>query len=274
MRRFVWRRNKVANCPDAYNERMEFTAAALAEALQNAARPGDAEFLQRFFKSGAGEYGEGDVFIGVRVPATRTVVRQFRGMPQDQVEILLDSPVHEHRLAGLLVMVDAFTRASKPASRNDGERLRLHDDYLSAVYRGRVNNWDLVDSSAEYLVGECLRDNTTGADEGVIDRLAADDDLWRRRVGILSTFAWIKAGEAGPTLRICRAVRGDRRDLIQKASGWMLREVGKRVDPVLLIQYLDDNAADMGATALSYATEHVATSERERYRAIRRASAS
>jgi hypothetical protein len=249
---------------------MDRTAAYLDEALRNLARPGDAQFLQRFFKSGPGEYGEGDVFIGVRVPATRTVIKQFRGLPQSEVEVLLDSPVHELRLAGLLLMVDAFAVAGRSKGRDDGERRRLHDDYLAAVYRGRVNNWDLVDSSAEYLVGGFVRED--GGDESIIDTLAADDDLWRRRVGILSTFAWIKAGQAGPALRICAAVGHDRRDLIQKASGWMLREVGKRVDRAQLIDYLDRNAAGMGATALSYATEHLAASERERYRAFRRAA--
>jgi 3-methyladenine DNA glycosylase AlkD len=248
---------------------MDRTAACLDEALRAVARPGDAEFLQRFFKTGPGDYGDGDVFIGVRVPATRAVIKGFRGMPQSEVEILLDSAVHEHRLAGLLLMVDAFTRAGTPKNRDEVERRRLHEDYLAAVHRGRVNNWDLVDSSAEYLVGGFVRED--GGDGSVIDALAADEDLWRRRVGILSTFAWIKAAEAGPALRICAVVRHDRRDLIQKASGWMLREVGKRVDRTLLVDYLEGNAASMGATALSYATEHLATPEREHFRALRRA---
>ncbi|MFC7449111.1 DNA alkylation repair protein [Rhodococcus daqingensis] len=241
-------------------------AATVTRALAQVASPADAAGLQRFFKTGPGEYGEGDVFIGVRVPATRKVAKRFADLPLPEVDALLDSAVHEHRLAALVILGGRFTRASKPRTRDDAERERIADFYLAAVLRGRVNNWDLVDSSAEIVLGGWLFDRP----RDLVYELGADPDLWRRRVALLTTFGFIRRGDATTTLDLAARLLDDRRDLTQKALGWMLREVGKRVDRALLTGFLDDHAAGMGATALSYATEHLDADARARYRRLRR----
>ena len=231
------------------------TADAVRAALAEVADAHDAAALQRFFKTGPGEYGEGDVFLGVRVPATRAVVKRFRGMPFDEIDALLDDPVHEHRLAGLLLLVDASRRAPEEAVTR----------YLAAVRRGRVNNWDLVDTSSEYLLGEWLVDR----DRSLLDDLAASPVLWERRVAVLATFAFLKRGDASTTLRLAERLLDDREDLMHKAVGWMLREVGKRVSREALTGFLDAHAARMPRTMLSYATEHLPPEERAAYRALR-----
>ncbi|MEO8263414.1 MAG: DNA alkylation repair protein [Pseudolysinimonas sp.] len=232
-------------------------AADVRAALAEFADPADAVHLQRFFKTGPGEYGEGDVFIGVRVPATRSVVKRFRGMSLEQIDDLLDDPVHEHRLAGLLLLV-----AQYPA-----EPEAVFDTYLAAVARGRVNNWDLVDLSAEYIVGPEVRSGRAPA--ALLDDLAASPMLWERRVAVIATFDFIRHGDAGPTLRLAAGLLSDREDLMHKAVGWMLREVGKRVSPEALTGFLDVHAPAMPRTMLSYAVEHLDPQERARYRAMR-----
>ncbi len=240
------------------------SAADVEDALSAASDPADAVNLQRFFKTGPGEYGEGDVFIGVRVPATRKVVKQFSDLPLADIDQLLDSEVHEHRLAGLLILNSQFSRAAKPRTLDEAAQHRIVELYLAAVRRGRVNNWDLVDASAENILGPWLFDHP----RGLLFELAAGDDLWERRVALLSTFEFIKRGDPSTTFALGELLLTDRRDLIQKALGWMLREVGKRVDRAQLVDFLDRNAAGMGRTALSYATEHLEPGERARLRAL------
>jgi len=242
-------------------------AADVIAALAEAADADDAVFLQRFFKTGPGEYGEGDVFIGVRVPAVRAVVKRLGPLSLESIAELLGSHVHEHRLAAVVALNALFARASASRTRDDDQRERLAAFYLNAVRAGRVNNWDLVDASAEYVLGEYLLDRP----RFILFELADSDDLWWRRVAMLSTFAFIKRGDASTTLGLASMVldTGDRRDLTQKAVGWMLREVGKRVDRALLTGFLDENAHRMPAVMLSYATEHFGTGERAAYRAAR-----
>ena len=237
----------------------------VCDALAELANSDDAVHLQRFFKTGPGEYGAGDVFIGVRVPKTRTVVKKFADLELPEVGRLLGSEVHEHRLAGLLILVTQFEKASKPRTFDDETRRKIADFYLDAVERGRVNNWDLVDSSAGQILGGWLFDR----DRSPIFELSASGDLWRRRVALLSTYGFITRGDATTTLELAESVLGDRRDLTQKAMGWMLREVGKRVDRDLLTGFLELNAAQMGRTALSYACEHLSAAERTHFRALR-----
>ena len=236
------------------------TAEDVRAALAEVADPADALFLQRFFKTAPGEYGEGDVFIGVRVPATRAVVKRFTGLPPtgldyDEIDALLDSPVHEHRLAGALLLVRRYKK--------DPEA--VYDRYLAAVRRGRINNWDLVDASSEFIVGEHLADR----DRALLDELAASGSLWERRVAVLATFQFIKKGDPSTTFALAERLLSDPEDLIHKSTGWMLREIGKRVSREQLTGFLDARAAAMPRTMLSYATEHLDPAERAKYRSMR-----
>lgn len=238
------------------------TAANVTAALDEVADR-HAAHLQRFFKTGPGEYGEGDVFIGVRVPATRRVAKRFASLVLDEVDTLLDSAVHEHRLCALLILNAQYAAASKAG--DEARQEAIVDRYLVAVRRARVNNWDLVDASADHIIGQWLFDKP----RELLLELAESESMWERRVALLSTFAFTKRGDPSTTLSLCERLLPDRTDLIQKAVGWMLREVGKRVDRGVLTTFLNQHAASMGRTALSYATEHVDPTERARYRAMR-----
>ena len=238
------------------------TAAQVRDAAAEVADPELAIGQAAFFQARPGGYGEGDEFLGIRVPVQRKLAKGFRGIASDQVVDLLDSPIHEHRLIALFLLREEFEREL----RRGGDGKGWVDLYLDAVRRGRVNNWDLVDSSADPVLGEyCWR----SGELDLVLQHARDDDLWRRRVGVIATFAFIKHGDPAALLAVAPLVRDDRRGLIQKAFGWMLREVGKRVDESVLLGYLDDNAARMGRTALSYALEHRTPEERAHYRALR-----
>ncbi|MFD3505857.1 DNA alkylation repair protein [Nocardia sp. NPDC058666] len=241
------------------------TATQVRKALADLANPTDAHHQQGFFKTGPGEYGEGDIFLGIRVPATRGVAKRFATLPLSQIDELLDSPFHEERLAALFILNAHFAAASKPRAMDEKARKQAVDLYLAAVKRGRVNNWDLVDSSAEHVLGAWLLDK----DRALLVELAQQDSLWERRVALLSTFAFIKAGDPSTTLELATILKEDHRDLIQKALGWMLREVGKRVDPAALTDFLNSNAPALGRTALSYATENLDPDQRAAYRSMR-----
>lgn len=235
-------------------------ARAVVAALADVADPERAVSSARFFKTGPGEYGEGDQFIGVTVPLQRAIARRFRGISSSAITELLDSRVHEHRLTALLLLRNEFERG------DDEARALWVERYLDAVRAGRVDNWDLVDTSAAGILGEWLWERD---DHTLLETFAGEDELWPRRVGIIGTQAFINHGCATATLAVLPIVIDDRRDLIQKAIGWMLREIGKRIDRDLLRETLEDNAAAMGRTALSYATEHLDREERAHYRALR-----
>jgi 3-methyladenine DNA glycosylase AlkD len=234
------------------------TSSAQIEAeLEGMADPEHAEVLQRFFKTGPGGYGEGDVFLGIRVPPLRRVARANRTASTATVERLLESGVHEHRFVALAVLCLQFERADA------GERERIADLYLD--HRDRVNNWDLVDSSAEYL----LADRVAKAPRKLLDPLVASEVVWDRRIAVLATFALIKRGSFDQTLRVCEALLDDTHDLIHKATGWMLREVGKR-DEAQLRGFLDRHAAAMPRTMLRYSLERLPQEDRRRYMAAGR----
>lgn len=251
--------------------------AGVREALLALADPARAAASARFFKTGRGEYGEGDRFIGVTVPEVRGVARRFAALPLDGVAELLRSDLHEVRLCALVILVARFDRASAARTRDDAERARIAGFYLDVVRAGRVDNWDLVDVSADRILGAWLRDparadDATGPvppEARVLDELAASPSVWERRVAILSTFAFLKAGDGGPTVRLAERLLEDPHDLIRKAVGWMLRELGARVGRAELTAFLDLHAARMPRTMLSYATEHLDAAERARYRAMR-----
>ena len=208
--------------------------------------------LQRFFKTGAGEYGEGDVFAGVKVPAMRAVCRECRGAGLDAIRPLLRSKVHEERSLALLLLVDAFTRG------DEARRRAIYDLYLS--HTAFINNWDLVDASAAQIVGGWLHDKSRAP----LRRLAKSSSLWERRIAIIATFHFIKRGEFDETFRIADILLRDPHDLIHKAVGWMLREVGNR-DGAAERRFLNDRYTKLPRTMLRYAIEKFPERERQRY---------
>ena len=226
--------------------------AELKIALRAAARPGDAEFLQRFFKTGPGEYGEGDVFIGVRVPAIRKLAAQGGALELAQVLPLLQSQYHEERLLALVMLVRRFERGAAE------ERQQLFHLYLREVRW--INNWDLVDVSAPNIVGAWLLDKPRDP----LRTLARSPGLWERRIAVVATFAFIRKRQYEDTLQLSEHLLGDRHDLIHKACGWMLREVGKR-DLSALTNFLDRHAARMPRTMLRYAIERLPPAQKQAY---------
>lgn len=235
------------------------TADDVKAALNDYAKTADAALVGRFFKTGEGQYSAGDVFIGVRVPDTRKVCKTFAALPLDETVKLLQSPIHEHRLAAVIIMGNQFARAS------EAQKKAIYDAYLKAVYDGHVNNWDIVDTSAEFITGAYLWDKS----RGLLFELAASTDIWQRRVAVLSTFAFIKKGDASTTLKLAGLLLDDSQDLIHKAVGWMLRETGKRVDEALLVKFLDLHAADMPRTMLRYSIERLTPAQRKKYMAAK-----
>lgn len=226
--------------------------------LESLGDPDDAAFLQRFFKTGTGDYGAGDRFLGIRVPVTRRVAREFRTLPLEDVEALLYEPWHEARLLGVVLLADRYAKALP------SERERIYKLYLRNA--DRVNNWDLVDASAPNIVGRHLLERP----RAVLDKLARSENLWERRIAIVATHALIRAGQYDDTLRIAAALLDDPHDLIHKATGWMLREVGKR-DPKSLDAFLDEFAPRMPRTMLRYAIERMPMTKRQRYMSATRA---
>ncbi|MDE6393798.1 MAG: DNA alkylation repair protein [Duncaniella sp.] len=228
--------------------------------------------LTRFFKCGKGQYGEGDRFLGLKVPQTRAVVREARlDVPLDQIERLLYSPWHEARLCGLLLLVEemkcATPRRRESPTLHAGRRAELAQFYLR--HARRANNWDLVDLSCEYVLGvyllqPCADGSMPSRD--ILDRLAASDNLWEQRIAIVSTFTLIRAGQFDDTLRIARKLLNHPHDLIHKAVGWMLREVGKR-DIAVLRDFLSAHHKVMPRTTLRYAIEKMDAPERARWMA-------
>jgi 3-methyladenine DNA glycosylase AlkD len=221
-------------------------------ALEAFADDEHARILQRFFKTGPGEYGEGDKFLGLRVPQVRKVAREFRALPLTEVAALLESEWHEVRLLALLILVDQYRRGDAKA------RDAIYRLYLANT--SRINNWDLVDTSAPYIVGAQLA--TRG--RAPLRRLAHSRSLWERRIAILSTFHFIQNGDFDDALAIVTMLLGDRHDLIHKAAGWALREVGKR-DRAVLRAFLDEHAHEMPRTMLRYAIEHFDPRLRAKY---------
>ena len=241
------------------------TAEAVQAALAEQANPKNVATLQRFFKTGKGEYGEGDVFIGVRVPANRLVVKRFSTLPLDEIDLLLNSSIHEHRQAALFILVNRFLAASKASTRNDKLRDELSNFYVRALKRGRVNSWDLIDASAEHLLGAYLEDRS----RQLLFDLASSNHLWERRAAIIATFAFIKRKDHSTTFEIAKKLLNDTESLIHKAVGWMLRETGKRISQKVLISFLDQHAAQMPRIMLSYAVEHMSIKQRTYYRNLK-----
>jgi 3-methyladenine DNA glycosylase AlkD len=216
------------------------------------ADPGKAAFLQRYFKTGPGEYGEGDRFLGIAVPDLRRLARTYRESSLPEIRALLRSKWHEERALALMILAGRYRKASQE------ERGEIFDLYLA--HTSRIDNWDLVDCSAEYVVGAHL----DASDLRLLEKLARSTSLWERRIAIISTRRWIKEGKFAPTLAIARLLLRDPHDLIHKATGWMLREVADR-DGRVAQGFLDEHVQEMPRTMLRYAIEKFPEGLRKNY---------
>jgi 3-methyladenine DNA glycosylase AlkD len=229
---------------------------SVAAELKALANPTRAFELQRFFKTTKGQYGEGDIFLGLTVPEVRKIATKYKNFSFDEIEKLTSSKFHEFRLCGLVILTLQF----KTSKERTGQK-KIFNFYMKQVKTGSVNNWDLVDVTAPiigaYLVGE-------NDPYPLLEKLARSKSLWERRLAIIFTFAFIRAGELDPTIDISEKLLKDDHDLIHKAVGWMLREVGKK-DGRLLRSFLTANASQMPRTMLRYSIEKFSEPERKKW---------
>jgi 3-methyladenine DNA glycosylase AlkD len=237
---------------NAVRTSVEISLPVLRSRLRQLASPVHARNLSWYFKTAPGEYGAGDRFIGVRVPALRRLAREFRALPPPAAAKLLQSPIHEERLLALLILTDAYERAGESG------RTAIYRLYLKNL--SRVNNWDLVDCSAPRIVGPHLEKRS----RNILFRLARSKILWRRRVAVLATFHFIRQGDFADALWLAELLLDDEHDLMHKAVGWMLREIGKR-DLAGLEKFLRKHAARMPRTMLRYAIEKMPERNRKFY---------
>lgn len=240
----------------------DLTAVRFVAALEARRSADEREKLQRHFKSGAGEYAEGDVFIGVRMGETFALAKEYIDMPLDQIEMLLESPIHEARVGAVSIMDFQARRKRTP----DERREELFDLYVRR--HDRIDNWDLVDRSAPHVVGRWLLNRP----RDVLYDLARSEVLWERRTAIVSTDYFIRQGDLDDTYRIGELLLHDEHDLIHKAVGGWIRAAGAKDRPRLL-SFLDEHAATMPRTTLRYATEHLDPDQRGHYRQLRSAQA-
>jgi 3-methyladenine DNA glycosylase AlkD len=231
----------------------KFSAQTLIKKLNALGNKKDAVFLQRFFKTGPGQYSAGDIFIGLRVPNTRAAIAGFEVLPLSEIQKVLKSKIHEHRLAALLILVKKFLKSDEKVQK------QIYKLYLANTKH--INNWDLVDSSAEHIVGGYLADK----DKSILKKLAKSKLLWERRIAMLATFHYIKKGRAEDAFEIAEMLLKDEHDLIHKAVGWMLREIGKRCSRPTEETFLKKYYKTMPRTMLRYAIEHFPTNLKKFY---------
>ena len=211
-----------------------------------------AKTMQWFFKTGKGEYGEGDVFVGLKVPTQRKLANEFRELSFNDLKVLLSSPIHEERLISLFILVDKFNKGDYI------EKEKIFTFYIKN--RRSVNNWDLVDLSAPKIVGKHLLNRN----KSILIKLSGSKKLWERRIAILSTYEFIRNKKYDTTLKIAKILLNDNHDLIHKAVGWMLREIGKK-DLMVEENFLKNNYKKMPRTMLRYAIEKFPEAKRRRY---------
>jgi 3-methyladenine DNA glycosylase AlkD len=237
-------------------------AVSVKNALAAFALPARARDQLWFFRTGPGEYGEGDQFIGATVPNTRKVAAQFASLPLEEILVLGKSPIHEHRLCALIILVQQFEKA-----RDEKVRKVLFEAWMKLLRGGYINNWDLVDASAHKMGGWLV-----GRVDSLVflEKLARSKKLWERRSAIIFTFAFIRAGSLDESQAVAELLVDDKHDLIHKAVGWVIREVGKR-DIEVLRAFLQVHAATMPRTMLRYAIEKMSETERKRWMAARSA---
>ncbi len=225
----------------------------IKEEIRQYGTPEKAKILQRFFKTGKGEYGEGDIFLGVSMPQQGSIAKRFIFLSISEIESLLRSPEHEFRMVALLILVYQYEKGDTQ------KQQEIYDFYLS--HTQWINNWDLVDVSAEHIVGTFLQEK----DKSPLFHLAQSAFLWERRISIIATFSFLKKKKPKTTLAIAEILLSDSHDLIHKAVGWMLREIGKRCSTEEEKEFLDHYASKMPRTMLRYALEHFSEEERKKY---------
>ncbi|MBI2598287.1 MAG: DNA alkylation repair protein [Candidatus Diapherotrites archaeon] len=225
---------------------------SVKQELKFLSKPAKAKILQHFFKTGRGEYGEGDIFIGVTVPQTRAIAKKHASAPIIELEELLESKVHEERLAALLILVEKFKKAGEK------EKKEILEYYLQNTKF--VNNWDLVDLTADKIVGEYLLEKN----KRILHKFARSNSLWKKRIAIIATFAFIKKNSFEETFKIAEQLLEDRNDLIHKAVGWMLREIGKR-NLEAEEAFLKKHYKKMPRTMLRYSIEKFSEKKRQAY---------
>ena len=232
------------------------TASLVIKELKSLASAKQAANLQRFFKTGAGDYAEGDIFLGVMVPQNRKIAKKYADLPISEIKKLTDSDYHEVRFCGLLILVSQFERAKTRSLQK-----RYFDLYMRQLKAGFINNWDLIDVTGVRMGGYLLDEKSALT---TLKKLARSKNLWERRMAVIFTFAFQKVGDPYPTLEMADLLLKDKHDLIHKAVGWALREVGKKDGP-LLRNYLKVNAHNMPRTMLRYSIEKFSLSERKRW---------
>ncbi len=226
--------------------------AQLKKELRNLADYEYAEVLQRFFKTGKGEYGEGDVFLGIKVPVQRKIAGEFKDLNIQKIQRLLNSKIHEERSVALFILISQYARGEAKIKK------QVYNFYLNNTKN--INNWDLVDSSAPNIVGDYL----LGKPRNILYKLAGSKNLWERRIAVVASYAFIKNNDFKDTIKIAEILLKDEHDLIHKAVGWMLREVGKK-DEKALEKFLDKHYKIMPRTMLRYAIERLSDKKRKFY---------
>lgn len=222
--------------------------------------PSQAKILQRFFKTGKGEYGEGDVFLGIKVPILRSITKNYN-LSLNDLNSLLNSKIHEYRMSSLFILIKKYEFASKEKNKNQQEE--IYKFYLKNLKKSNINNWDLIDLSTPNILGEYLFEHNKNTK--ILYSLAKSKLLWEKRAAILATFTFIKQKEIKHTLKISKILLNDKEDLIQKSVGWMLREMGKRASEKELCKFLDQNYKKMPRTMLRYAIEKLNKKQKEHY---------
>lgn len=215
-----------------------------------------AKILSGFFKTGKGEYGEGDIFLGITVPIQRKIAKDFSYISFKDIQELLDNKIHEKRLIALIILIIKYNKALK--EKDENTKKEIFELYLKNSKN--INNWDLVDLSAPNIVGDYLIDKPKEA----LYKMANSDNLWDKRIAIISTFTFIRKNYFNDTIKISNILLNDPHDLIHKAVGWMLREIGKR-DLLVLRRFLEENYKKMPRTMLRYAIEKFEQKERQKY---------
>jgi 3-methyladenine DNA glycosylase AlkD len=232
------------------------SAQLVLQELKSSGNPSRAHHSQGYFKTGPGEYGEGDVFLGLTVPAVRKIAGKHQDLDLSEIAKLMDSHLHETRLCGLIILTNQYKKL-----KSDKEKKATFNFYMNQLKLGNINNWDLVDVSAP-TIGEYLMDQTDAFTS--LKKLSKSKSLWERRVSIIFTFAFIRKGEVALTFDVAEFLLDDDHDLIHKAVGWMLREAGKR-DVMLLRSFLHENSHVMPRTMLRYSIEKLPEIERKKW---------